>query len=99
MESTTPPYNPGPDRAQESLRESIRNKRSQAERWLLLKPTIQRLLSRDGRNRKTHSEVVKILKEQYGFDALYVYSFIFITNSNRQFPDHGANLFAFKRRR
>lgn len=72
MESTTPPFAPGPDRTQELLRESVRNERDQAKKWLLLKPTIERLLSRDGRNRKTHLEVVKILKEQYGFNALYV---------------------------
>jgi len=72
MESTTPSYAPGPDRTQELLRESVRNEKDQAKKWLLLKPTIQRLLARHGRNRKTHSEIVAILKEQYGFNALYV---------------------------
>jgi len=35
-----------------------------------LKPTIKHLLARDGRDRKSHSDIVKILKEQYDFNAL-----------------------------
>jgi hypothetical protein len=69
MESTTPPYAPGLDRAREVLREALRNEKNQAKKWLLLKPTIQRLLAS---NQKTHAEVVQILKDQYSFNALYV---------------------------
>jgi hypothetical protein len=70
MDPTTPQYPPRLDNTEELLRESLRIEQDRAKQWLLLKPTIKRLLARDGRDRKSHSEVVKILKEQYGFNAL-----------------------------
>jgi hypothetical protein len=70
MDSATPQYSPILHNTEELLRESLLKEKDRAKQWLLLKPTIKRLLTGDIRDRKSHSEIVKILKEQYGFNAL-----------------------------
>jgi cytochrome c-type biogenesis protein CcmH/NrfG len=70
MDRATGSSSSGPGNTEDLLRKSVREEPDRAKQWLLLKPTVMRLLAREGGARKSHADIVAILKEQYDFNAL-----------------------------